>query len=568
MAAASLSAPPGGRRQSLTGSTSLSTSPSLATTGSFTRHIDAPVVSVRDMRTLEIRRFLPLPRRHNEARTFTLDAYFYFPRSFGITPESWGPDAFYRDFSTLMRLHAPGVRLADLADLANPQNPGALLRQQLPLLLTSDAPEAESLARLAQLYSAEVADAATSAVEKLREQVQVVAARARSRGPTAPETLRELAELEELISSTCADLLQVLGSVHRLRAKGAAFRAVEPPALPMALAFAEEYTSAVIDEQLAELAALIERVPALRNGRGTVTRLRVRLGHVIEQVNRRRLDQGFATPWGDALEYFSYRIGLLKDELERALYINTRQLARDPFYRNSAAMVAAGLAATWATLAQVPLLSGDFSRDSQWLLLTFAVLAYVLKDRIKEWSRQLIASRFLSWDHDRRVLGEALGRVGFGVFTGRARERVRYLSDAQVPGVVRELRLAHRTVRGVATESEQVLHYRRQLSFSCGPQPVPEGFGVQDSLRLSLDEILKRLDDPVEIVRFYDYRSGRFRKAEVPRVHHLNLVLCARDQALRLRTLSRTRVVVNQRGVVRLDPVVTRQLTDDPESTG
>ena len=110
----------------------------------------------------------------------------------------------------------------------------------------------------------------------------------------APETLRELDELEQLIGSTCADLLQVLGSVHRLRAKGAAFRAVEPPALPMALAFAEEYTSAVIDEQLAELAALIERVPALRNGRGTVTRLRVHLGHVIEQVNRRRLDQGFS----------------------------------------------------------------------------------------------------------------------------------------------------------------------------------------------------------------------------------------------------------------------------------
>lgn len=528
--------------------------------------VDAPVVSMRDMRTLEIRRFLPLPRRPSEARTYRLDAYFYFPRSFGITPESWDPDSFYRDVNTLMRLHAPGARLSDLADLSNPQNPGALLRMKLPLLLTDDAPGAESLARLAQLYSAEVADAAASAGDVLREQVLQVARRAQSRGGDAPETLRELAELEELIGRTSADLLQVLGSVHRLRAKGAAFRAVEPPALPMALAFAEEYTSAVIDEQLAELATLIERLPSLRNGRGTVTRLRVRLGHVIEQVNRRRLDHGFATPWGDALEYFSYRIGLLKDELERALYINTRQLARDPFYRNSAAMVAAGLAATWATLAQIPMLSGDFSRDGQWMLLSFAVAAYVLKDRIKEWTRQLIAARFLSWDHDRRIIGETLDKVGFGVFTGRARERVRYVTEAQVPQPVTELRLTHRTVRGIATESEQVLHYRRQLSFSAGSRPVPEGFGVQDLVRLSLDEILKRLDDPVETVRFYDYQSGRFRKAEVPRVHHLNLVLSARDQARGLWTLSRTRVVVNQRGIVRLDPVVIRQLSDEADA--
>ena len=43
------------------------------------------------------------------------------------------------------------------------------------------------------------ADAATSAVEKLREQVQVVAARARSRGATAPETLRELDELTQTL---------------------------------------------------------------------------------------------------------------------------------------------------------------------------------------------------------------------------------------------------------------------------------------------------------------------------------------------------------------------------------
>ena len=53
----------------------------------------------------------------------------------------------------------------------------------------------------------------------------------------------------------------------------------------------------------------------------------------------------------------------------------------------------------------------------------------------------------------------------------------------------------------------------------------------------------------------------------MPRVHHLNLVLSARDHSLRLRTLSRTRVVVNQRGVVRLDPVATLQTLDDESSS-
>lgn len=511
-----------------------------------TGDVTAPIITIRDPRTLEIRQFLPLPRARDEQYLYTLDAYFYFPRSFGISAESWSQADFYRDADIFMRLHAPGMELGELADLDNAQNPGAVLRRQLPLLLSDDAPRASSLAKLAQLYSAELADAAVGAVEKLRSAVTAAAARG------------ETAGLEGTVQRTCADLLAALGSVRRLRAKIAAFRALEPPELPQALAFAEEYASAVIDQELSELPLLIEHLPGLRDGRATAARMRVLVSRTLAQINHRRLEQGFATPWGDAPEYFSYRIGLLKAELERALHIDTRQRASDPFIRNSAAMVAAGLAATWAVLAQVQFAGSDYTRDHQALFISIAVIAYVLKDRIKEWTRQVLSNRILHWDHDREIVGDAMGRVGFGAFSGRARERVRYVTEAQVPAEISDLRLAHRTVRGVATESEQILHYRRHLLFAAGPTPVPVGFGAQGLLRLSLDEIIRRLDDPVELVRFYDYKTGRFSGAEVPKVHHLNLVLMSTDQHKRVRTLSRVRVVVNQRGVVRLDPVTVK----------
>ena len=508
--------------------------------------LSAPVISTRDPRTLEIRQFLPLPRGRDEHYLHTLDAYIYFPRSFGISADTWSQADFYRDADIFMRLHAPGMELGELADLDNDQNPGAALRRQLPLLLSDNAPRASSLAKLAQLYSAELADAAAGAVGKLRQAVLAAAAS------------NDTAQIGAVLQRTCADLLAALGSVRRLRAKIAAFRALEPPELPRALAFAEEYASAVIDQELSELPALIAELPGLRDGRGTAARLRVLISGTLAQINRRRLEQGFATPWGDAPEYFSYRIGRLKAELERALHIETRQRASDPFIRNSAAMVAAGLAATWAVLAQVPFGGTDFTREHQVLFISIAVLAYVLKDRIKEWTRQVLASRILPWDHDREIVGDAISRVGFGAFSGRARERVRYVSEAQVPGEISSLRLAHRTVRGVATESEQILHYRRHLLFTAGATPVPAGFGVQGLLRLSLDEILRRLDDPVELVRFYDYKTGRFCGTELPKVHHMNLVLRTTDPQARVRTLMRVRVVVNQRGVVRLDPVTVK----------
>ncbi|HND08818.1 MAG TPA: hypothetical protein PKL17_04535 [Pseudomonadota bacterium] len=499
-----------------------------------------PQIVAPDPRTLEITQLLALPS--GPERTYKLDAYFFFPPSFGISDTSYSQSDFYGDASIRMRLHSPTVLLADLADLNSPRNPGTMLRQQLPLLLTDDAPRASALVKLAQLYSAEVADAASTEVEVLRQLI--------SQAKASPIDRKRLVENLERATS---HMLKALGSMHRLRAKVAAFAPLQPKEVPQALAFAEEYVSAVIDLKLAELAELIDGLPELRDGTSTATRMRVRLGRTIEQVNRYRLDQGFATPWGDAPEYYSYRIGRLKSILERALYIDTRQADRDPFYRNSAAMVAAGLAATWATLAQVPLLNYDLARDHQGLLLTFAVVAYVLKDRIKEWTRQSLSSKILRWDHDRKLIFDTLEEVGFGSIAGRARERVHFLPESQVPQDVMALRVLNRTVRGVTTETEEILHYHRELTLGAGSSPTPAGFAVQDLLRLSLADVLARLDDPVAQVRFYDYQTGRFRSAQIPQVYHLNVLLASLDTVSGKRTLSRTRVVCTRKGIIRLD---------------
>ena len=72
-------------------------------------------------------------------------------------------------------------------------------------------------------------------------------------------------------------------------------------------------------------------------------------------------------------------------------------------------------------------------------------------------------------------------------------------------------------------------------------------------LRLSLAEVLTRLDDPVSLVRFYDYQTGRFRTVEIPQVYHLNVLLVAFDHTTGQKTLSRTRVVSTRKGILRLD---------------
>ena len=516
----------------------------MAATGVGGRRLE---LSARDRRTLELRQHFVLPHSKDVEVAYETRVWFYFPRGFGISAQTWSPEEFYRDANTFMRLHAPGLSLKDFANLEHTHNPAAILRRQLPKLIEEHAPTGESLDILAKTLGAEFADAVTTAVRGLVRAIQTAHAQ------------DDLGAMLADVRSCCVDVQRALGAIRRLRAKARAYRSVAAPTLLPSLSFAEEYASAVVDERLAELARVIDTAVVLRDGLGTALSMRLAVADAAEAVHRRRREQGFPTPTGTAHtspEHFTYRLGVLKKEMQRALYVDTRSGRIDPFFRNSAAMVAAGLAATWATLAQGPLLQGGLSGSQSTVLFSAAVGAYVLKDRIKEWSRVMLTKKLLPWDHNDRIVGDALACAGLGRLIGRASEQVRWIKDDVIPVAVDELRKRQRTVRGVA-ELEHVLCYRRRVQFDGADEPVPEGFGVQELMRLSLDEVVKRLDDPIDEVSFYDPVTGAFERTGMPKVYHLNVV--AETSAAGTETrLSRFRVIVNQDGVVRIDTVVDR----------
>ena len=515
-------------------------------------------VATRDRRTLELRQLYRVPHERDAERTYETRVFLYFPRSFGITPSTWGPEAFYRDAHTYMRLHAPLLRLRDFSNLEHKENPAGILRRELPRLLEDTPPTAVALDTLAKTLGAELVDAVTQATRAIAHRIREA------------DVADDKATLVRGVDTCCSDVLRALGALRRVRAKARAYRTVAPPTLLPSLAFAEEYASAVIDERLAELARVIDATPALRDGTGSALLMRLAVARAAETVHRRRREQGFpipSGPQGASAEYFTYRLGVLKKEMQRALYVDTRANRADPFFRHSAAMVAAGLAATWATLAQIPLLQGGLSPTQSVFLFGSVVGAYVLKDRIKEWTRAVLTEKLLRWDHNEELVGDALSCAGLGRIAGRASEQARWVKEEDVPRHIAALRQSVRTVRGVV-EMEHILCYHRRVVFDGGDNPVPDGFGVQELLRVSLDEVLKRLDDPVDEVAYYDPQTGAFEQASMPKVYHLNVVAETTDVDAGQMQLSRFRVVVNQQGVVHIDRVVERQSVVGPADDG
>ena len=77
-------------------------------------------------------------------------------------------------------------------------------------------------------------------------------------------------------------------------------------------------------------------------------------------------------------------------------------------------------------------LAGVTSTTKLWLFMA-AVGAYVLKDRIKALTSDLLIPKLRQYDHTKWLSGEALSAVGLGMLHARLRESMRFVSDREVP---------------------------------------------------------------------------------------------------------------------------------------
>src|SRR5262249_7464307 len=126
---------------------------------------------------------------------------------------------------------------------------------------------------------------------------------------------------------------------------------------------------------------------------------------------RYRHAQGFVNldhSSGVSREYFLYRRSLLKKAVHQALWVRTRRRKVDSYLRNAAGMVAAGMAATWALIAQLPTQLMALSPVTQALMFAAPVIGYVLKDRIKELTKEWMIRRMRAYDQETELVGSQL----------------------------------------------------------------------------------------------------------------------------------------------------------------
>jgi hypothetical protein len=499
--------------------------------------------------------------------TYRVEMYLFVPREVEISPQNYGLDSFYFDLCAYLRLDNRPLPLGALADVTCPQSPLYHLNESLSKLEHDIHAQPERpIVSVVYLFGYSFAESIRTAAHKLRDELCALAVpEPPERRPEVPLTdgAEEPPERDALraafltaLDDFCRSGQEAVRAFRRMRRRFAPLCGARPAAVRESFDYIDEYSSFRFVEQLGELAQQLEAGAALHDGSCLVAGALSQLLDYGLQASLERRGEGFALPGAkeaQEAEFFTYRHALIKKSMQQSFYLEPRALRRDTYLRNAIAMVAAGLAAIWSLVAQVPTAWSSLTTQARLLVLFSAVLAYALKDRIKELSKDYLGRKLRKFDHDAVLSGESVPHLGLRGIEARVRERFTWLAPAGLPAAILRLRSYPFSEPGSDSAFENVIKYTRQVTLGRNRKVLSVDAALRDILRLNLQHFLARLADPRGKVSYYDLAQRRFLMTATPRVYHLNLLLRISGLSDGTESLFRRRIILNKERILRVE---------------
>lgn len=508
--------------------------------------------SIHDQQQLEVSTTFNLePYPGEQRRCYKSDVYMFIPTNIGVNSSTYGSDEFFRHRTNYFRLRTPRIKpwLEDPPEHFSLESAENYFAGHL--LTSNRARFGPAVVEEAKLFG----NFMHTRLKKLEKRAR------QAQGKPLKRRLQVLAHVRER-------LLHCLGLLERYRDRY--IRRPEREGLLAenqvrgALKLTDEYISYRLEVILINIRAdAVVDDPALAE---------LALKLLKEELDYRRERGYLVLQKGESergrLEVYTYRLGLLKKFVSETLFLELGGAKRDHLYRNGAAAVGAALAAFVAGLAERHRAQYSTGHDTGWrfwLLIAMAVAAYVFKDRVKDLTKEYFNTRLKHRLPDFRVSLTYKRVDPQGVkkkfLLGWAQEYIRYLKEAEAPPDVVYLRALEKRAETDPGRNEVLLHLARQFDFESFPPDLGTGF-VKNVMRHDFSEFLAKLDDPSKSINFYDPGEGACR-TQAPKVYHINLLMrhsvhIFDDKGpVRVKvSLERLRLVLNKKGLVRLETVV------------
>lgn len=223
------------------------------------------------------------------------------------------------------------------------------------------------------------------------------------------------------------------------------------------------------------------------------------------------------------IEDYIYKKAALKREIWSSLYLETRAQSLFKFRKQLGAMLAAGFAGFWAVLAEILInRNGSNTRTlntSGFILITALVLAYILKDRIKELGRTRFKSGLFGRlpDSQSKLLFDA-GNTQRSVEVGTYSEKAYYDKIDNIPKDMPREILDHNLNGDYIYYSKRIMVYRNRI--------LKLGLKIRaiyDFFRISMQPLMFYVENNTEEVFLTD-RKLNYIVDTMPKVYKIDLV--------------------------------------------
>lgn len=256
---------------------------------------------------------------------------------------------------------------------------------------------------------------------------------------------------------------------------------------------------------------------------------------------------------------FMQRASMLKKFINEILYLDLKEIKKSSFKKNMAAAIAAGLAASVNFFAQYSSHYGGVERDNNlkfFILLLLAVSIYVLKDRVKDITKEYFNNRMLSEEADYKYDVFSKKMPGLPVLKiGRIMENLRFLKRADVPDEIYYVwKKARQRATGSLVGHGEVVNFEKSLKLERQKFGYGKNWSIKDVMRFDLRDFYSTLEESHGNLNFFDEDEGKI-ELEGEKSYSLDLVvnLISENGKKREITYQTYRLFLEKEGLIEIE---------------
>ena len=488
-------------------------------------------ITKRGKKQIEIRTNYTLKKTKKKKQRFTLNAYIYTPAQLGIQNERYSKETFFSNFVSNTRYKTPDLQLHQLISSDFDLSPITRLKKIFKEVHKEDYSEPyiiyelKTLLNIFQNQIKSLSDKLVKGIKSGKYSEQYI--------EDGGETLfREVEQIHKSIRD------MVIASERLSLAE----------TIRQSLVWVDEGMSLRIEKSAGRIYNALKKKNLLPD------LSKKSLDVIAGQVQYRR-DSGYGTRVSitnpSRTEYLLYREHEIKKWAESSMYMSKNETKTVNNLVQIMFGFAAAIAMSFAVFASIISLKWFDSGSIYWAII--AVIAYILKDRIKDGLR-VFFTRFIPYFIADKV--QIIFDPRTGKKCGKTKERIIHKKVDNIPKPVQSLRIKNKDILLRKLVVEDIIQYQKNVTIKSNNllSKHKRLESINEIMRLDMRQWFYRMDKDKEFRFYLDDDSLKTVRSE--RVYHFTVILGMSEVYSGMEEeLTRYRIIANSNGIRRIDLV-------------